>query len=51
MPSDMRAVMKSKTTYYGPTWNRTSTNVSSITDIMFILSPKEVYNINNANEW
>lgn len=51
MPSDMTAVMKPKTTYYGPTWNSTTTDVSSVTDIMFLLSEKEVFNINNSSEW
>ena len=49
MPSDMIAVMKPKTTYYGPTYNSTSTDVSSITDIMFIPSAKEIYNVNTYN--
>ena len=50
MPSDMKYVMKPKTTYYCNTYDSPGIAVYSITDVMFVLSEKEIYNANNATD-
>ena len=46
MPSEIRSIMKPKTTYYADKASDV-TEVSSIEDTMFILSNKELYDINS----
>lgn len=51
MPSEITAVIKPKTTYYGPTYSSTNINISNVQDDLFILSAKELLNIDNGNEY
>ena len=51
MPSEITDVMKPKTTYYGPTYSATNINISNVQDDMFVLSAKELLNVNNGSEY